>query len=160
MSAKATDRLWTPEYILDAAMEVFRVDQFGLDPCWNPGSKVRARVCVTAEQDSLREASLWEASPVWLNPPYSKPGPFLERMAYAVGRWSVDGIALVKHDHSTRWWQSHCRGRTMCMLDRRPKFGGLATAGAFPSTLVLFSDDERVHVRFALVMQHLGEVRA
>lgn len=156
------DGLWTPEYILEPTMAMFGVNEFGLDPCWNPQSKVKARVKVTAQEDSLRPGFAWhDKGEVWLNPPYSDPYPFLRRMAEAVVRGAL-GAALLRHDHTTKWWEDWCYRRPIALLSARPKFGGSKNGGKFSSTLVLFAPPsalgalkEPFHKHFA----SLGEVR-
>jgi hypothetical protein len=156
---KETDHLWTPEYILDVAERVLgrhsEAHSFGLDPCWNAASKVSAETCWTVDDDALAPGRDWYAhGSVWLNPPYSNPEPFLANMKYC-----KRGMALVKHDHSTAWWREHCSGRPICMLFKRPKFGGGKGSGTFPSTLVLFEYDYETRGRFLSYASKIGEVR-
>ena len=160
--AKETDHLWTPEYILDVAERVLgrhsEAHAFGLDPCWNAASKVSAETCWTVEDGSLRFGRDWSAhGSVWLNPPYSDPRGFLGRMHID----AATGLALVKHDHSTSWWRDYCSNKPVCMLHKRPKFGGCKGAGTFSSSLVLFSPsrDHALIGRFLHYASEIGEVR-
>lgn len=72
---------------------------FGVDPCSNPRSHVRADRKLSLEDgdDGLTEP--WNGS-VFLNPPYSQPLPWCRRLALHDGPW----VALVKLDTTTRWW--------------------------------------------------------
>ena len=130
----------TPEYLVRAAYHVLG-DPIGLDPCSNARSIVRARVKWTKADDCLSHSvDEWASHrTIWLNPPYSDPGPFLQRLAAAVLEHpSTRGIALLKHDHSTAWWKAYCKGRPLVLLERRVTFLGASSAANFASTLVLF----------------------
>lgn len=42
---------------------------------------------------------------VWLNPPYSKPGPFIQRAAAMNQDHNIGCVILVPGDHSVGWWR-------------------------------------------------------
>jgi hypothetical protein len=110
------------------------------------------------EDDALAPGRVWSGlGSVWLNPPYSDPSPFLAAMSCDL----VTGLALIKHDHSTSWWREHIAGRPICMMHKRPKFGGCKGAGTFSSILVLFSSslDHALIGRFLAYASEIGEVR-
>lgn len=91
-----------------------------------------------ANPDGLRDfegMGAWPADvPVFLNPPYSDPGPWLRRA------WKHAGpiVCLVKSDHSTEWWQRYSGAFHVVRIGQRLRFigddpdGGVAN---FPSEL-------------------------
>ena len=89
----STDVWFTPPYIFDA----LSID-FDLDPAAPPGGVpwVPAKNHYSEMGDGLSQP--WEGR-VWLNPPYSNPQPWIERLV-AHG----DGVALIAADTSTGWW--------------------------------------------------------
>lgn len=84
-----SDEWYTPTYITDA------LGDFDLDVCssreWIKGAKF-----FTPDDNGL--AHVWSGR-VWLNPPYSNPGPWMARLAEH-GR----GTALVFARTDTKWW--------------------------------------------------------
>ena len=56
--------------------------------------------------------------PVFLNPPYSDPGPWLRRA------WTHPGpiVCLVKSDHSTEWWQRYSPAFRIVRIGQRLRF--------------------------------------
>ena len=113
------------------------VGEFHLDPASNSRSHIRAqkKYCLEDGQDGL--ALPLEGS-VFLNPPYSNPLPWCERLRYHKSPW----VALVKLDPTTKWWaalMAGCSGwapfRSRLKFERpdKPPF----TAN-FPSALVWY----------------------
>lgn len=94
----ANDELYTPKYIFDALGL-----EFDLDPCSpNEGSVVPAKQAYSLPFDGL--SAPWFGL-VWMNPPFSKPSPWVDR-------WldHGNGIALLPMGGNARWlnkiWQS------------------------------------------------------
>lgn len=95
------------------------------DPCSNERSIVHAPLRYQLPQDGL---SLPWLGRVYCNPPYSDPGPWVEKcMAHAQA--SGDGvIACVIADPSTRWWRkaiwrpSEPLASAVCFPDHRIRF--------------------------------------
>lgn len=78
----------------------------------------------------------------FLNPPYSAPYMFLMR-AHEEAQHGNTTVALVKHDHSTKWWREAVEGKAVVIpLNRRIRFylQGKPTehAASFPSSLLLY----------------------
>jgi len=125
-----SDSCFTPAYIIDAVTRI--VGEIGTDPCWDPRSLVLPVVgYIEAERG---ECQTWHG-PVFCNPPYSNPAPFMARCSahYA------PTIALVKLDPSTAWWRDNVRDCFVCLIDHRIRFlGGYAGGGTapFPSALI------------------------
>jgi len=91
---KTSDDCYTPKWIFDALDLTFDLDV----ACPPEGPiHVPAKNWYTAEDDGL--AQPWHGR-VWMNPPYSKPTPW-------IARWieHANGIALVPSSKS-KWWQS------------------------------------------------------
>lgn len=90
---KTTDEWYTPQWILE------RLGEFDLDPC-SPEKRLwdTAKVHVDAKTDGL---SLdWSGKRVWLNPPYSNPKPFVEKLVKC-----NNGILLTFNRLDTRMFQ-------------------------------------------------------
>jgi len=85
-----SDEWWTPRHILDD------LGPFDTDPCSPGDAWPTARRQYTIADDGLTQP--W-TSMVWLNPPYSDPAPWLQRLA-----WHNMGIALVFARCETKWW--------------------------------------------------------
>lgn len=125
-----SDDSHTPPYIIGA----LGVDMFDLDPATVPGGVpwIPARKIYTIQDDGLLQP--WGGL-VWLNPPYSEPGPWIEKLAY-----HGHGIALLPVDTSTAWWHRWVLvADVICFLRHRPRFvrGDTSIGSArFPAALV------------------------
>lgn len=85
------DEYYTPQWIFDGLGL-----QFDLDPCApENGSVVPATQKYTIEDDGL--AQKWFGL-VWMNPPYSKPTPWIDKFIY-----HNNGIALLPFTRG-KWW--------------------------------------------------------
>lgn len=133
-----------------------------LDPCWHPNSPVPAMraICLPVNVDAdaaldiraRRDVSVmrgdglmfswrsWTIAPgawIWLNPPYSDPGPWLDKLV----RCGRPACALVKADPSTEAWADsvwHGSDR-VGFFRKRLAFGGPSDGSAkFPCALVLY----------------------
>jgi DNA N-6-adenine-methyltransferase Dam len=69
--------------------------------------------------------------PVFLNPPYSDPTPWLRKAASHEGGI----VVLVKCDPSARWWQAYAPAFRVTMLGVRLKFGYNTGSAPFPSAI-------------------------
>lgn len=140
----------TPPEVYKACEEAWgRPD---LDPCWCPQSPVRPHVAFhqhgifatlgveAHEVDGLSADWRLCSTPrgwVWLNPPYSKPGPWLEKAVDS----NLPVVALLKCDPSTRWWNDWVWEEARCVgfFRKRLRFGGTVSGAAtFPSALCFF----------------------
>ena len=108
---KETDERYTPKWIFDT-LNV----EFDLDPCSPVGGIKDAPIkyYYTSEDDGLSKE--WFGN-VWVNPPFSNPRPFMERLAQ-----HGNGIGLVRISQS-QWakdlW-NRCDG--VILNDKRLKF--------------------------------------
>ena len=98
------DDWFTPRRILGAV--VFALGGIELDPCCHPGSPAHGvadrTYCLSDGDDGL--AMPWDARSVFVNPPYSDVGPWLERCRIAAGK-GAGVVALVPTRPETRAWR-------------------------------------------------------
>ena len=130
-----SDDWYTPPYIFEALGLTFE-----LDPASPPGGVpwVPALHHYSGVDNGL--TAPWSGR-VWLNPPYSKPGPWAERLA-AHG----DGIGLFPADTSTTWFHEYVStADAVCFLRHRVTFiregNDNVTSARFPSALAAFGDE-------------------
>lgn len=154
------DSWTTPAEVFEPLVDAYGVP--ALDPCWAPGAVRAQRVCSLDGSrpqwgDPPRAADLvgtdglavdWleaargggedDVDWIFLNPPYSNPGPWLERLV----RSGCPGVALIKGDPSTKWWDKWVWGYARCVgwFRHRLRFGQAGKSGAatFPSALVIY----------------------
>lgn len=111
------DNWRTPGWLL----ELLFPDDVYFDPCpINP--------------DGLRGADgmgPWPSDrPVFLNPPYSDPSPWLKRAAAHQGPI----VCLVRVDPSASWW-SYSEGFKIILIGQRLRFGRARTVAPFASAI-------------------------
>lgn len=160
---KLSDEWYTPEGILAPAREFLgRID---LDPCSCEAAnkEVGADNIYTMEDDGLAQA--WGfARTIWMNPPYSKPLPWIEKIV----DWSGpkhSALVLIKTDHSTKWWaEMMSRSIAICQLNSRVSHWGPNKPGRygciannFCSTVACIATRDRVD-EFAEIFKPLGYV--
>jgi len=103
--SRATDNWYTPPAILD------RLPAFDLDPCVPmSGPSPWQRIGASFNEDDDGLSRDWWGH-VWLNPPYSNPGPWVERLAN-----HGDGVALIFARTETGWWSDHVWSRAGLLL--------------------------------------------
>jgi len=116
-----SDNWQTPPWLLDILFPDGKASYF--DP-------------IPANPEGLRDfdgRSSWPTDrPVFLNPPYSDPAPWLKRAAAHHG----PVVCLVKHDPSTEWWQRYAPLFRVVAIGQRLRFIGPGEGVAnFPSAL-------------------------
>lgn len=160
------DSLGTPAWILDL---VRQLGPICLDPCNNTWSLTYPRVSFSFDKGQDGLASRWidavrngsiagdTSGVAFVNPPYSKPHPWCDRIVEAADD-GLEVVALLKLDPSTKWSRViRDRRDARCDLHRRVRFeGGKFAAGAMASTLAYFGP--RPHL-FAHIFQPHGEVQ-
>ena len=103
------DTTLTPLWIINA------IGEFDLDPCGFIGHNT-AKKLICLPKNGLTEN--WNGR-IWLNPPYSNPKPFLERMVE-----HNNGVALVLASVETEWFFNLIWNKAsgIFFLKGRPKF--------------------------------------
>lgn len=127
-------------------------DGIDLDPCSNPTSMVDAKRAIMLPDDGL--AADWSGN-VFVNPPYSKPGPWLKRCA----EHAEDGgnaIALVNVATETNYWHewvwphaaaiSFTRGRLAFYRNGEP-----AKGNRYAQALILYSECDKMLDYFRMI---------
>ena len=129
----STDSWNTPKWLADA------LGPFALDPCSNATSHITANVRFAQDHEceDCRDglAQDWSPyGPVFVNPPYSNPLPWAQKLAAHEKPW----CALLKLDPSTKWWAALMEASpTVAPFRKRLKFEGDKSMTAnFPSVLV------------------------
>lgn len=124
VTGPASDECYTPSSILDPVAEL--LGGIDTDPAWSPSSLVRPRVHgYTIAQDGLTRP--WAGS-VWLNPPYSKPGPWVQRAAEHAAEGHKVAL-LVNNDPSTQWWRYTLTAGALGLWPARIHFAGAFAGG-------------------------------
>ncbi len=96
MKPTDSDSWRTPAWLTNA------LGRFDLDPCSGPGSTVLSTLIYSLELGSDGLAMDWDWHSVFVNPPFSNPLPWAEKLAEHRGPWA----ALVKLDPTTQWWRT------------------------------------------------------
>jgi len=122
----ASDEWCTPR---DLALDL---GTFDLDPCSNDRSHVRTERRICLPENGL--VAEWSGS-VFVNPPYSNPMPWCQRLALHRGPW----VALLKLDPTTKWFAELVRcGASHAAFRKRLSFerpGKKPMTANFPSVL-------------------------
>jgi len=97
----------TPPYVMDYASK--RWGPFDLDVCATEESKQAPTYFGHDHEDpkrrnAFRERNRWRGEAVWMNPPYSKPGPWVERLWDERHWWGL-AVALLPAKPDTAWWR-------------------------------------------------------
>jgi phage N-6-adenine-methyltransferase len=159
-----TDDWYTPPELVQAIRDFFGGD-IDLDPCAAALAFVGARISYFREDDGLSRTWIGEVDGVpirsrYLNPPYSKPAPWLAR-ASELHRLADAGesIALIKADTSTRWFVHAWEAPALMFFAKRIPYVNPAKAtrqvAMFPSALVYWGPDPE---RFREFFGFLGHV--
>lgn len=138
-----SDEYGTPRWLIRRLTDH---QTFDLDPAAGAEPIPIADQRFTKTDDGLSQS--WTGSDInsiYLNPPYSDPGPFLQKLKHAVDPSDPDaatyGISLTKSDTSTGWFHNHIVEATvLCFLDTRLKFYGGGDDAKFPNVLSVFGE--------------------
>jgi hypothetical protein len=156
---RTNDDLGTPRWFVDILRQLGTID---LDPCSNPWSTVGALIEISAHRGGNGLKRSWaefltRGSRVFVNPPYSNPKPWCERIVEAADA-DLEIVALLKLDPSTEWARMIAARRdAKCDFDRRISFdGGKHSAGKMASTAAYFGPRPYL---FCHLFQGHGEVR-
>lgn len=117
-----SDEWYTPIEFIEAARAV--MGSIDLDPASSGEAQkiIGASTYYTLEDDGLEQE--WLGRNVWLNPPYSAPRPWVEKLIESLEMGSVESaILLVNTANSPQWARPLWHGSyVVCLLDRRVRF--------------------------------------
>jgi hypothetical protein len=102
------DEWYTPPFILHW------LGPIALDPCWAPGSHVRAAATIDQRRGGCGLAQQWDpvgAGIVFVNPPFSAAGRWLEKCRHEAARLAVPVVALVPAVPGDGPWAAQVWGR-------------------------------------------------
>lgn len=120
-----SDECYTPALFLRAARKVLgRID---LDPasCAHAQRSVKARRFFSAKTDGLSKR--WRGR-VWMNPPYSRPAPWVAKLLEGFECGDVtEAIALLNARTGSAWFQSLSAHAWRCEKRKRIQFHGPGT---------------------------------
>lgn len=133
-----SDECYTPLSVLEPLEAL--LGGIDTDPCWSPHSLVKPRIVGFTIADNCLTKQ-WVGK-VWLNPPYSGPGPFLDAAAGHARETGERVIALVKLDPSTEWWKFTAKASAIGLWPHRIAFTGRyakSSAAPFPSAVICWN---------------------
>jgi len=100
----------------DLADPLRLLGEFGLDPCHNDGSILKARVKITEKQDGLSDkwnwADLAKGDLVIINPPYNNITPWVDRVILEAAR-GANEVLIVPNRSDADW---HHKASESCKL--------------------------------------------
>jgi phage N-6-adenine-methyltransferase len=117
------DEWYTPAEYIAAAKQVMGL--IDLDPASSDLAQtvVRAEGYLSKEDDGL--AYPWRAETIWLNPPYSNPAPWVEKLIseFQTGSRQIKhALVLVNNSTETAWFQSLLQRYPVCFPAKRIAF--------------------------------------
>jgi len=118
-----SDEWYTPAEYIDAARQV--MGAIDLDPASSELAQtvVKATVYLTRFDDGLRQVR-WLHQRIWLNPPYSNPGPWIEKLIreHQAGPYCTEALVLVNNATETAWFQALLQRFPACFPAKRIAF--------------------------------------
>ena len=133
MYSSKSDEWTTPKWLFDWLNGKFC---FTLDAAATEENAL-CRAFYTKEQDGL--AQPWTASRVFVNPPYSQIGAWMNKCANEVRNGCPLVCALVPARTDTKWWHGAVmQADHVHFIKGRLKFGDGTGSAPFPSALVFF----------------------
>jgi phage N-6-adenine-methyltransferase len=148
------DEWYTPSEYVEVVRDVFG-GVIDLDPasCDEAQQIVQAKRYYTNDDDGLKQP--WSGR-VFLNPPYSNPTPFVDRLIEHYERGDVpEAILLENTDSSARWFHKALKAcSALCFPSSRIKFrhGREGCSPRYSSVFFYFGEEvERFRRRFASV---------
>ncbi|GGA46224.1 hypothetical protein CYANOKiyG1_65220 [Okeania sp. KiyG1] len=116
-SSKPSDCWYTPPEIVELVELV--LGKIDLDPCSDDGKHIPAKYHKTIREDGL--ACVWFGK-VFINPPYSCPGKWIEKLLTEVNDSNVtEAIALLPASTDTKWF-APLWNQPICFWKGRIKF--------------------------------------
>lgn len=139
-----SDEWFTPPALAQALADRYAGGAFALDAAACAASKKAPRFYTEGEDALTRD---WHADAgggsVWLNPPYSKVGPFLERAA-RTAQSGTTVVCLVPARTDTAWFHDHVLPHATEVLLVRGRItftrpDGTGAPAPFPSMVVVYA---------------------
>lgn len=129
LMSKASDEWATPQAFFDVVDADYH---FTVDAA----ATTENTKCVTYYSNALEHA--WGfGQTIWLNPPYSRIGEFMDKAVAESAMNTV--VCLVPARTDTKWWHRTIEQATRVRLIKgRLRFGGGDSCAPFPSALVTF----------------------
>ena len=130
------DSLTTPPGIYAALDREFR---FTHDAACSPENALATPIAA----DALSEAAWpWPLGPVFCNPPYSAPSPWIERSVAASSEWGSVVVLLLQADTSTSWFADLQPLAELRFIRNRLRFGGTNGRARFASLVAILGRGE------------------
>ena len=110
----SNDHWYTPEWLTSAMCP----DGIDLDPA----SCVEANKSVKAKRyyDSGSLEKPWECDVLWLNPPYSNPAPWVDKLVCEYSQGSIgEAYLLINSSTSTRYYHKALSGASALLLFKK-----------------------------------------
>jgi phage N-6-adenine-methyltransferase len=145
MSEAQGDGWGTPVALYSKLYTIF--GPFHLDPCTTEDNILGTeKFYYLPKYDGLLEP--WYGR-VFMNPPYSKPRPWLEKAIEEVRKGNATSVlGLIKCDMSTSWWNDCIKHEPLAKLvypwPKRIKYRGATQVANFPSAIVLWTKLEEL----------------
>jgi len=133
LTSQETDEWSSPRELVEPIDEA--IGGFDLDPCSGAEESPFAANTYTEGDDGLSQQ--WQGR-VWVNPPYSGVGEWVDKAANCDAETVV---FLCKGDSSTKWWHRALESATCILaIDHRLSFGDGDSAAPFASHIFVFGD--------------------
>jgi phage N-6-adenine-methyltransferase len=152
-----SDEWYTPAPYIEAARQA--LGAIDLDPASNLVAQavVGAGTYYTKDDDGL--AQPW-AGRVWINPPYSNPRPWVERLVDQYEAGAVEaGLILVNNATDTAWFQRLLARYPACFFGKRISFWradrGVLKGNRQGQALFYLGPDP---IRFAEAFADMGQI--
>lgn len=122
-----SDEWYTPWDVVQPLADEFAGGEFDLDPCSVPEA-AKGKAYYTIEDDGL---SLPWHGRVWMNPPYSQPGLWVDKAIHEVQSGNCElVVALIFNSSGCHWYNQALKHATLIRhYPKRIRFHGPGTDG-------------------------------
>lgn len=154
-----SDEWYTPHLYIDAAREVMN-ETIELDPASSKAANeiVKARYIFTIDDNGLSRK--WQATTLWLNPPYSDPAPWLAKLCAAYDAGDVlEAIALIPPGVDRQWFHDIISRGVACFHLGRIRFyraDGRSSSSPTQGNVFVYLGPQRE--KFARVFGRFGTI--
>jgi phage N-6-adenine-methyltransferase len=138
-----SDDLSTPEWVYSFIVENITQKIYNFEPKIDVCSQEWSKKCSMHYDETVDGLKTTWALDIWCNPPYSKPGVWLDKYVRSMFNFDINGVFLLKADFTTKWFQGCCTYGDIYLFPERIKFldspKTLAKdSGTFPNMIVVF----------------------